>query len=524
MRFSAPGASKFAACLTLILALPASGSTAPTGTAAEILANVDVAIGLRAPGIVVEDWAVDAYGMTGSEHVVRAGGDIRITSTLGPFVEQEGRFRGQSWRQNDNGVTVLLTKRGGMRQSITSQTFLAALRERAHLRFAETIGSGPATDYVLEDDPAAGTHRRVVIDGRTWLPSKVDLELPGRRIVLEADAFERHDGVTLPAHIHARDSLSPSNDVDWRLTAYRGDAEDAPPQLAIPGSDRVLANFPRGVTRVDIPAHFVGAHVIVRVSVDGNPVDMLLDSGSSETALDHKLAAALGLHEYGRSVEIAAGRYARSRVFIHELKIGRLTLRNLAASSLPFDFKPRPGVRALGLVGFDLFADAVIHVDYEHQRVEAIAHRAFHPGSLGNATVLPVSIDDGVPLTPVRIDGADAHFVLDTGSPDAVVFDGFARAHGIGTAAGAVKETGVGGSLRLAPIQVSSLDFAGESFGEFGIQEALDATAFEASGADGIMGYQFMRLYDWYFDEAGGAVYATPNAAFTELKSRTHAP
>ena len=249
---------------------------------------------------------------------------------------------------------------------------------------------------------------------------------------------------------------------------------------------------------------------------------MLLDSGSGETAFDQKLTQALGFRQYGRSSEIAAGRYSQSRVYVHELRVGRLTLHNLAASSLPFDFKPRPGIRALGLLGFDLFADAVVHLDYQHQRVEAIARRAFHPGALRDAVVLPISIDDGVPLTTVQIDDGEAHFVLDTGSPDTVLFSNFARTHpGLQVEAAAVNATGVGGSLRIAPVQVASLEFAGESFGKFVIQEAVNPTAFEASGADGLMGYQFMRLYDWYFDEAGGAVYAVPNDTLRQMQQRT---
>ena len=520
MRLSALGAGAALAFLALGTGPAAGEPPFASSPLATILANVDAASGTEPPGVSVEDWALSAYGLTGTEHVVRGADDLRVMTTLGPFLDQEGRYRGQAWRQNANGVTVLLSKNGAGRPSVTSQTFLGALRERAHLRLAGTLGSGAATDYVLED---AAMHRRIVVDGRAWLPVRVVLELPGRRVVFTADGFQTHDGYRMPAHIHARDSLSPKNDIDWRLTGFRSNADDARAELAIPGSDRPLALFPRGVSRVELPAHFIGPHVILRATVDGAPLDVLLDSGSSETALDTAAVRALGLREYGNSVEIAAGKYAQSRIFVPELRLGRLTLRNLAASSLPFDFKPRPGVRALGLVGFDLFADAVIHVDYQHQRVEAIAPRAFHPGALRDAAVLPVSIDDGVALTPLRIDGNEARFVLDTGSPDAVVFAAFARAHAeLQATASVEKAGGIGGSLRLAPVQLTSLDFAGQSFGDFGVQEALDPTAFETSGADGLMGYQFMRLFDWYFDEAGGAAYATPNEAFAQLKSRTN--
>jgi predicted aspartyl protease len=513
-----------AALASLLLGLAAGGAApaARAGTVSDILANVDATSSCAAAGATVEEWTVTAYGLTGAERVVRFGDDVRVVSRLGPFLDQEGRYRGQGWQQNENGVTILTSHGAAPRRSVTSQTFLAALRDRARLRFVGTTGPSDAPAYVLDDAPARGVRRRIVVDGRAWVPVRVEIEVAGRRITMSAGEFSTHGRCLIPTHIHAADSLSASNDVDWKLADFRDATAADAAQLAIPPSDRALAIFPPGRTSVQLPAHFIGSYVFVRVELDGNPVDMLLDSGSNETAVDAKVARALGMHQYGKSVEIAAGRYAQSRVFLQTVRIGALTLHDIAAASLPFDFKPRPGARALGLLGFDLFADAVIHVDYEHKRVAAIARRAFHPGSLPEAVALPVSVDDGVPLARIDVNGGAARMVIDTGSPDTVLFSAFARERGgLHAESNGERASGVGGSLRIVPVQLDNIAIAGESFDKFVVQEAQDATSFEATGADGLLGYQFMRLFDWYFDEAGGAVYASPNGALEELKNRT---
>ena len=65
-------------------------------------------------------------------------------------------------------------------------------------------------------------------------------------------------------------------------------------------------------------------------------------------------------------------------------------------------------------------------------------------------------------------------------------------------------------------MQVPKFTLAGEEFHDFVIEQTIGDGALQL-GADGLVGYQFLNLFDWYFDEAGGAAYAIPTPALQAL-------
>jgi len=93
---------------------PPAGITPVTVTLQTVLHAHDVAMGIAAHPTVtdIEQGTITAYGLTGTYRDVyaglRAGSDYSSTETIGPFTSSEGRYHGQRWRRDENGVTNVI--------------------------------------------------------------------------------------------------------------------------------------------------------------------------------------------------------------------------------------------------------------------------------------------------------------------------------------------------------------------------------------------------------------------------------
>ncbi len=536
MAFGRAGRSLGAA---LVLASLAGGVRAQTGFGAppaglrpaaitldQVLARSDAATGADLPGPTVEDWKISASGLVGSEHVVSDGDDYRETTNLGPFTYGHGRRHGQSWRQTINGFTLML-RDAHREDDVTTETLRQAMRARRSVRLLGQT-SGPALSYVVEYVAAQGTKEWLFFDAATGLMTRLEMALADRRVTITSDDFRNSNGIVRAWHIHAWDSLAADNDADWRLVSFEPGGAAAESALEIPRNYRVLVRFPAGVSRVALPARFVGPHIIVRVQVGGRDFDFLLDTGTSDIAIDRSVVRGLGMHEFGHSTGTAAGAFAESQVYVPRMHVGALRLDQFGAYSIPFNYRPRRDLHVVGLLGFDLFAGAVIHIDYYHQRVEALSPGTFHPGRLAGASRIPIALDDAVPVAFTTIGGSAARLIVDTGAPSLVLFSSFARRHpeaftrdGVSAALQSrlpyITASGVGGALRFIPVQLRSFGFGPESFHEFVVERSDDVTPLENADADGLLGWQFLQYFDIYLDYAHASMYVTPNAWLNDL-------
>ena len=81
-----------------------------------VCASLCAASGAAAPGnppVAISGtltWARSDAGLHGEETVAFAGSDFRDAQRLGPFDYSYGRFKGQTWHRDENGLTVLTTQ------------------------------------------------------------------------------------------------------------------------------------------------------------------------------------------------------------------------------------------------------------------------------------------------------------------------------------------------------------------------------------------------------------------------------
>jgi predicted aspartyl protease len=510
--------------------LPPAGLVPASATLAEVLAHLDAAAG-EAPQSAGERWTFTSGGVTGTERDLTRGTDYRIATQFGPFSYERGERNGRAWRRNANGLTILL-RASKDRDAPGGLELRDARGSRNGVRLLGEA-TNPAPAYVLAIAPANGRQEWLFVDKTSGLVTRTEFAYPDRRVVVTADDFRTTGGVTRAFHLRASDTLSAANDADWRLTEYQPDLEVSGDDLDIPQNDHALAALPQGAGRTLLPARFVDGHVYLESSVAGRSAYLMLDSGTSDIVLDRAFASRIGLTEYGKTAATGAGSYVQSQVLIPSIAIGKVRLQNVAAYDVPFHYRAG-GFDVAGLLGFDFFAGAIVHVDYLHERVELLDPATYDPAAGPGAISVPLALDDGLPIAAARIGaGTSAHFIIDTGSSNVVLYSRFARAHpkdvadaGAGTALQrylpSITASAVGGTLKLVPLELKTLTFARNSFHDFIVERVEGAPSFENADADGLIGYEFLHYFDLYFDYGGNRMILFPNQWMQ--RARANAP
>jgi hypothetical protein len=480
-------------------------------TLTQVLERYAQAAGKASHTTRAEHWRVSERGLTGTYVETVAGDDYAATLTLGPFVTMSGRRHGQSWRQDENGLTIL-------RQDIHQKT---AVSERAldyALDHPESPGAGismlgesaqPTDAYVVQIHPDGGRLVWLFFDAATGLIDREESVIAERRVVTQYDDYRTTAGSTESWHHRVSDGR-PANDEEWTLASLQLDRPVADASLAIPPDRRALVEFPAGASVVHLPARIINGKVIVRLTVQGRGLDFMLDSGAGDIAFDSDIAASLHLETVGKSTQEIAGQFDRSRAIVPEIRIGPLVMHDVVVSTLPFQASPDFETRVVGLLGFDFFKNAVVRVDYEKGTVDVFDPAAFSPPQ--NAVMLPVALDDGVPLVSAIVgDERGDHFILDTGSAYTIIFSGFAADHpdavadqGGGTADMRVRMSvsarGVGGQIRLVPTELKVFRFGGTDFEYFKAYVTIAARALEREDEDGLIGVPTLQRFVVYFD------------------------
>lgn len=177
---------------------------------------------------------------------------------------------------------------------------------------------------------------------------------------------------------------------------------------------------------VDVPMLRGGHLPAVEVRVNGRgPYRFAIDTGGAGVArIDSALAAKLGLQAVG-SVRVGdpSGLHQSEIpvVRVDSIEIGGACFVGLTAGVLDFAGGPRAGDPVDGVLGFGLFADGLLTLDYHARRV------AFESGSLPPADdreVLAYSDEDGIPSVTLRVDSLEVPAHLDAGSPGGFTLPG----------------------------------------------------------------------------------------------------
>ncbi len=174
---------------------------------------------------------------------------------------------------------------------------------------------------------------------------------------------------------------------------------------------------------VSVPAEIVGHAMFVNVMVNGHgPFRVLVDTGCSITLISPELAAAVGAVVPDQIKDFVAAQNGLgdptnvTPVVIESIELGGVRFEDVpAAVSNSFDrLSTIQGRRIDGALGFPLFSDLYVGLDFPNQRV--LLGRQWPAGVPAIQAGLPVVEHADVPFVQVQIQGKPVEVMIDTGS------------------------------------------------------------------------------------------------------------
>jgi Aspartyl protease len=246
-----------------------------------------------------------------------------------------------------------------------------------------------------------------------------------------------------------------------------------------------------------IPITLTHVRILLDATVNGVKGRFILDTGSDSIVLDDKFAdrvKAPALHGNGEA-EMMSGPIATRVRKVDTIAVGGATLHNALVFSQDFrknDYRGLDRSDLDGLMGFDLFAGAIVKLDVYDSKITVLDPST----DLSSARGLPLIVDlsDGVPAIPMTLNksiAVNAH--LDTGNPGIVFLSyDLAKKHHLPMAS-----LGCGNieSLAIGPITYAD--------------QAVCVWGFP--GDFMLLGYDFLKHFDYIFDYPHGRMFMTPN-------------
>jgi hypothetical protein len=448
---------------------------------------------------IQEEWRLFQDGTVGSYKVNRLGKDVRETTTLGPLSYERGVYRGVRWEQNRNGITFTYAGVHDQRDAISDRAF----RDTGDDRTVHLIGDSLALNaYVVEVNPAAGRHEWLFIDKRTGNISRREYVERRRRYTSTYDDYRPVESVPEPSRVRTTDSLG--NEREQILASRALDTTPDLKDVDIPPSRRVV-EFPANQTAVRLPVRFVNGLAVVRVIVGRGAYDFLLDSGAAGIVIDPFVVEQQNLESYGRRVGATVGTFPETTTIVPQMTIGGLRMRNIVTRVVQVPFHIDNHTRLAGLLGFDFFADTVVHLDLHKNFAEAVSPDHFRaPPDTSSVTL---GLDDKTPAVRVHAGNANGRVVLDTGA-NRTVFETVFAERGDFTpdrVASTLHVRGMGGFANAETTRVPTFELGGIW--------THDATAdvsnvdLGTEDVDGIVGTDLLRSYELWFDYRGSTVH-----------------
>ena len=196
------------------------------------------------------------------------------------------------------------------------------------------------------------------------------------------------------------------------------DIRFAPRIGALSGAEPVSRTVSPIVLRQNIP--------FVHVQVNGHgPYLFAVDTGANVTVLSHHLLAELreaGAGEsqaYRARARGAAGDEVPLHGVFHvrAISVGETCFEDFHAAVLDMTHvRDALGEDVAGILGFSLFAHRLVTIDYPGMRLVIEGGELPAPDE---QDILALTLEDGLPVLPVRFGGRDVPLVIDTGSDQA---------------------------------------------------------------------------------------------------------
>ena len=171
-----------------------------------------------------------------------------------------------------------------------------------------------------------------------------------------------------------------------------------------------------------IPIHVTDKRIFVTAKVNGVEGHFFLDTGAGDiflsTAFAKRANVDAGEKVTGRGL---GGTFESTVRTIKTISMGDNTLSNVVVTAAPFDGFGEEGKD--GLVGFDLFAGALVVLNLDDSTLTILDPTKMQPDTSAGIPVL-VDLSSQQPVVPMKLNGAvEVQALLDSGDPLHVLLD-----------------------------------------------------------------------------------------------------
>ncbi len=177
-----------------------------------------------------------------------------------------------------------------------------------------------------------------------------------------------------------------------------------------------------------LPARIISNFFVVETKwADGRTYRFLLDTGSTVTYVTPDLAKRFAVKERKgtppRTVRVrsaSGGEIELPAITLQKLTLGRATFERVSALVFDFaDFSGHLGLQIDGIIGFPVFRDALLTLDYPGERLVIAPYPVTPPPvpkPLPRASGIAFNNQQGTPLIPIQMGNESFIVLIDSGS------------------------------------------------------------------------------------------------------------
>lgn len=409
---------------------------------------------------------IAASGLSGAITLIaEADGDLRRDVDLGVIRNGSARRDSGGWTLTPAGQIEPLAPTDGedLRRDALLM-FEGVLDDPSRLdRRPDAERDGRAFAVVAVDFGDADVHELYIDAGSGALYGLREVR-NRRESFVRFDDWREVSGVRMPFRETTTEEVGPPTDVRWSAIEANpvvpADAFDppTPPASHRFAGDAVSTGFMpfelMGGTRLYLPAR-----------VNGQPTEVLLDSGAEMTVLDAAYAASIGLRPGGAAAAVGTGGVGQAQ-FVSgvTVELDGLTFPDRTVAVIDLSAISQALGRPLPVIlGKDAFNGLVVDIDFPGRRIAFHEPAGFVPPA--DAVEIQLTSSGALRAAPISIEGRPARlFDLDTGNGGALLlYPAYAEAEGLpGDRPKSTALSGAVGGLREAEIAtLASIEIGG---------------------------------------------------------------
>lgn len=468
---------------------------------------------------------------------LHARGDVRMGQMSGP-IDARMRRSGELRHQLDLGAIASLVVISGERahrvnasgqveplpahqvakaQHELARAFYAYLDEPTTYLGDETKDG--VTLAVLRWQRPARPAVELLIDPRDGRLAWERSESDGKVTWSEPSDWREVGGVRMPFVVTTSVADQTVSTITWR--ELFANPEFAAETFAKPEQRTSLAEFAAdkdstGWLPIDL---YLDRYVYLRGTLQGEPTDIVLDSGAGATVIDDAFARRLGIASTGEIEAKGVGGKQGARTLRGvDLQLGALTLRGLRGVAIDLSGVGTMLGRAMPVIlGKEVFHELIVDIDYPNRRIAFHRRDSFTYRGEGRAARLLAGQDGHRAIEATIEDGPVGRFTVDTGSGGTLdLFAHFTQAHRLLDGRKPTSQTqsgGVGGKILTTTGTLRALSLAGYRLRDVPVGFAAPKVGvFASTDVDGNLGAGVFRRFRMVFDYSRDTVHLEPGA------------